>query len=119
MIPGLAAIGLFIVMAVAFVQASFGEPVLFPEGESIVAHIGYALFDLQNDMGTIASEGFLAAFLIIAIGLDVAVDSAIFLAKREEGGSIVSAIADGGWESPADAPDATADTQPLSDGGDK
>ncbi|MGM0604220.1 MAG: proton-conducting membrane transporter [Halobacteriota archaeon] len=100
MIPGLAAVGLFVVMAAAIASSAFGTPVGFPEGESIVAHIGYALFDL--DMGTIATEGFLAAFLIIAIALDVAVDAAIFLAKREEEGSIVTAITDGGVETSAD-----------------
>ena len=98
LVPGLAAVALFVVMAVAIVQSSFGTAVAFPEGESIVAHIGYAMFDLQADMGTIASEGFLAAFLIIAVGLDVAVDGALFLAKREKEGSIVALLTDGGRE---------------------
>ncbi len=98
LVPGLAAVALFVVMAVAIVQSSFGTALAFPEGESIVAHIGYAMFDLQADMGTIASEGFLAAFLIIAVGLDVAVDGALFLAKREKEGSIVALLTDGGRE---------------------
>lgn len=94
--PGLAAVALFGVLAAAIAGSAggFGDPVGFPAGESVVHNIGYALFDI--DLGEIASEGFLAAFLIIALALDVALDSAIYLAKREDEGSIVSALTDGG-----------------------
>lgn len=94
--PGLAAVALFGVLAAAVLGSAggFGEPAGFPAGESVVHNIGYALFDI--DLGEIAAEGFLAAFLIIALALDVALDAAIYLAKREDGGSIVSALTDGG-----------------------
>lgn len=100
---GLAAVGLFAVLAAVILNAfgGFPEPAGFPAGESVIHNIGYALFDI--DLGEIASEGFLAAFLIIALTLDVALDSAVYLAKREDGGSIVSALTDGG--------------QPVTDGG--
>lgn len=90
LVPGLAAVLLFGAMAVAFLNAEFGAPEGFPEGESIIHNIGYAMFNL--DLGAIPSEGFLAAFLIIALALDVAIDASIYLAKREEEGRVVSAV---------------------------
>lgn len=93
---GLAAVGLFAVLAAVILGAagSFPQPAGFPADASVIHNIGYALFDI--DLGQIASEGFLAAFLIIALTLDVALDSAIYLAKREDDGAIVSALTDGG-----------------------
>ena len=104
-LPGVAAVALFgVLVAVILSSASgFGEPAGFPAGESVVHNIGYALFDI--DLGEIASEGFLAAFLIIALALDVALDSAVYLAKQEDEGSVVSALTDGGRDIAAsDAP---------------
>jgi len=95
--PGLAAIALFGVLAAVVLGSAsgFSDPAVgFPAGESIVHNLGYALFDI--DLGEIPSEGFLAAFLIIAIALDVALDSAVYLAKQEDEGRIVSALTDGG-----------------------
>jgi len=94
--PGIAALALFGVLAAVVLSSAsgFGEPTGFPAGESVVHNIGYALFDIE--LGEIASEGFLAAFLIIALALDVALDSAVYLAKQEEDGSVVSALTDGG-----------------------
>ena len=95
-LPGVAAVALFGVLVAVILSSAggFGEPAGFPADESIVHNIGYALFDI--DLGEIASEGFLAAFLIIALALDVALDSAVYLAKQEEDGSVVSALTDGG-----------------------
>ncbi|RAW46550.1 hypothetical protein DQW50_03020 [Halorubrum sp. 48-1-W] len=90
-LPAIAAGALFAVMAVTFLSASFGEVAGFPEGESIVHNVGYALFNL-GEVASIPSEGFLAAFLIVAVALDVAVDGAIYLARREDGGSVSAAI---------------------------
>jgi NADH-quinone oxidoreductase subunit J len=90
-----AAVGLlFAVMVVTVRSAEFGtEAAGFPEDASVVHNIGYALFNLgEYGVATIPSEGFLAAFLIAAVALDVAVDGAVYLAKREQGGSIVSAV---------------------------
>ena len=84
---------LFALMAITAITAEFEEAAGFPEGESVVHNIGYALFNLgDHGVATIPSEGFLAAFLIVAVALDVAVDGAIYLAKREEDGSIISAV---------------------------
>lgn len=114
LLSGLAAVALFVVMAVVFVTAPFGVPAGFPEGESIVMNLGYALFDLE--LGGIPAEGFLAAFLIIAIVLDVAIDSAIFLAKREEGSRFETGFDES--EDGTDAGAATTDGGGNPDGGD-
>ena len=92
----LAVTALFAVLATVALGAagSFPAPTGFPAGEPIVHNIGYALFNIG--LGEIPAEGFLAAFLIIALALDVALDAAIYLAKREDEGSIVSALTDGG-----------------------
>ena len=96
--PGVAAVVLFGVLAAVVLSSAsgFADPAGYPAGESIVHNIGYALFDI--DLGEIASEGFLAAFLIIALALDVALDSAVYLAKQEDQGTIISALTDGGQE---------------------
>jgi len=94
LLPGLAAVALFVVMAVTILQASFGDPQGFGPDTPITASIGYAMFNL--DMGAVPGEGFLVAFIVIAVALDAALDGAILLAKREEEGSAVALLADGG-----------------------
>ncbi|MDS0293206.1 proton-conducting membrane transporter [Halogeometricum luteum] len=94
LVPGLAAVALFAVMAAVFLTASFPEPQGFADDANIVASIGYAMFDL--DFGSVASESFLAAFLIMAVLLDVALDGAVLLARREPGESTVKLVSDGG-----------------------
>jgi NADH-quinone oxidoreductase subunit J len=81
-------------MVVTVRSAEFGtEGVGFPADASVVHNLGYALFNLgEYGVATIPSEGFLAAFLIAAVALDVAVDGAVYLAKREKDGSIVAAV---------------------------
>ena len=96
LLPGLAAVALFVVMAAAILQGSFGAPQGFGPDAEITASIGYAMFNL--DMGTVPGEGMLVAFLVIAVALDAALDGAILLAKREEDGSAVALLADGGRE---------------------
>ncbi|MFC7155211.1 proton-conducting membrane transporter [Halomarina halobia] len=81
MVPGLAAVALFVVMAAVFLTSQFGEPQGFAEG-SITASIGYAMFDLV-DLASHQSEGFLVSFIVIAIVLDAALEGALMLAKRE------------------------------------
>jgi len=90
-----AAVGLlFATMALTTLSADFAAGAAgFPADASVVHNIGYALFNLgEYEIATIPSEGFLAAFLIAAVALDVAVDGAVYLAKREEGGSIIAAV---------------------------
>ena len=90
-----AAVGLlFAVMALTVVSAEFNfQDSGFPADASVIHNVGYAMFNLgEYGVATIPSEGFLAAFLIAAVALDVAVDGAVYLAKREEDGSLVSAV---------------------------
>ncbi|WP_338738763.1 proton-conducting membrane transporter [Haloplanus salilacus] len=93
-LPGLAAVALFVVMAVAILRASFGDPQGFAPDAGITASIGYAMFDL--DMGSVPGEGFLVALIVVAVALDAALDGSLLLAKREEDGSPVALLADGG-----------------------
>jgi NADH-quinone oxidoreductase subunit J len=109
LVPGLAAVALFGVMAAVFLQTSFGEAAGFPEGANITASIGYAMFNL--DFGAVAGESFLVAFIIMAVALDVALDGAVHLAKRDDEGSFVEADA----TSPRDA--VTGDRAARTDGG--
>jgi len=94
---GAAAVALFAVMAWTFVTAQFPAPLGFGEG-SITATIGYAMFDLLEQVpdGHGETEGFLVAFLVVAVVLDAALDGAVMLARREEDDSVVTALADGG-----------------------
>ncbi|WP_435067138.1 proton-conducting membrane transporter [Haloplanus sp. C73] len=96
LLPGLAAVALFVVMAAAILSASFGDPQGFAPDAPITASIGYAMFNL--DMGAVPGEGMLVAFIAIAVTLDAALDGSLFLAKREESGSPVALLADGGRE---------------------
>ncbi|WP_313694361.1 proton-conducting membrane transporter [Halorarum halobium] len=92
LVPGLAAVALFVVMALVFLTSSFPleEAAGFPEGASITASIGYAMFNITG--GPVPAEGFLVAFLVIAVVLDIAIDGAIFLAKRGDEGVLETAL---------------------------
>ena len=94
LVPGVAALALFVVMAGAFLSAEFPAPQGFPADANITASIGYAMFNL--DFGSVPAESFLVAFLVIAIALDAAIDGAIILARRESDGETVSLLTDGG-----------------------
>jgi NADH-quinone oxidoreductase subunit J len=96
LVPGVAALALFVVMAATFVSAEFPAPQGFPGDANITASIGYAMFNL--DFGSVPGESFLVAFLVIAIALDAALDGAIILARRESDGETVSLLTDGGRE---------------------
>jgi len=91
---GVGAVALFVVMVLTFLNASFGEASGFPADASITASIGAAMFNL--DLGGVPGEGFLVVFIVIAIVLDAALDGAVYLAKREEGGRFAEAFTDGG-----------------------
>ena len=94
-VNGLAALALFVVMAYVFMTSDVSAPAGFADG-SIVASIGYAMFDML-DQGAIEAEGFLVAFIVIALVLDAALDGAVMLARREEDEQSVTALADGGF----------------------
>ena len=98
LVPGLLAVGLFALMALITLNASFGEAAGF-EADSITAAIGYALFDLealQQEAGVTGTEPFLAAFLLVAVALDAALDASLVLAKREEEGQPVGPLSSTG-----------------------
>jgi NADH-quinone oxidoreductase subunit J len=94
---GLAAFVLFAVFAAVFVTASFPEPAGFPQDASLVAGIGYAMFDLTGQ-SPVPTEGFLAAFEIVDLVLVGALVGAIVLASHEREGikGMVVALTDGG-----------------------
>ncbi|MFW5956790.1 MAG: hypothetical protein ACOCQY_05245 [Halorhabdus sp.] len=91
---GVAALALFIVLAVVFVTAEFPSGGGFEAGVSITAGIGYALIDLV-DQSPLVSEGFLVSFVLIAVVLDAALDGALLLARREDG-SVIDRVRRGG-----------------------
>ena len=82
-LPGLLAVGLFGFLTAVFLTSGFGTADGFADG-SVTRSIGYAMFNL--DAGAVASEGFLVAFVAIAVVLDAALDGAVMLAKRDEEG---------------------------------
>lgn len=92
-LPGLAAVALFVVIALVVLGADFGAGTGFPGDVSITAAIGYLLFDLtgQTELG---SEGFLSAFEIIAVVLVAALVGAVMLARRDD--EMQSKLTDGG-----------------------
>ena len=79
---GIGAVGLFAVIAAATLNAEFAGAQGFPEGESITRGLGHALFNFGGPPWY--GEGFLAAFILIAVVLDVALDGSLMLAKRED-----------------------------------
>jgi NADH-quinone oxidoreductase subunit J len=90
LITGLIAVGLFAVMAAIFLSAEFGASAGFPDGVSTITGIGYALLGEVSSAGPEAvydnSENFLVALILLAVLLDAALDGALMLAKRDDGG---------------------------------
>jgi NADH-quinone oxidoreductase subunit J len=95
LLPGLAAVALFGVMAGTILTASFGDPAGFGGPESITRNIGYAMFDLTGLL-EVPTEGFLVAFMVTALVLDAALEGAVYLAKREAGDTLTTALSIGG-----------------------
>lgn len=92
LVPGLIAVALFGIMTAVFLTANgtaitelaFANPATFPD-TSIVGGIGYALIGAA-ERGVASTENFLVALILIAVLLDAALDGAIMLAKRDDGG---------------------------------
>lgn len=92
LVPGLIAVTLFGIMTAVFLTANgtaitelaFANPATFPD-TSIVGGIGYALIGAA-ERGVASTENFLVALILIAVLLDAALDGAIMLAKRDDGG---------------------------------
>jgi NADH-quinone oxidoreductase subunit J len=93
LVAGLAAVALFAVLGTVFLTASFPSPAGFGESASVTKSLGAAMFDIapgviMDDGETaVPGEGFLVAFVLIAVVLDAALDGSLMLAKRDnEGG---------------------------------
>jgi len=88
-VTGIVAVAVFVVFAAVFLNAGFGGAAGFAGDANITASIGYALMGLMDVAGenTAGSEGFLAAFIIVALLLDAALEGSVLLATRDsEGG---------------------------------
>ena len=97
LLPGLAAVALFVLLAAVALTADFGDLVAefgFPADQSIVGSIGAALIGLE---AAIPTESFVVALIVIAVALDAALDGSIMLAKREDEGE-AGVETDGGRE---------------------
>ena len=93
LVPGLAAVLLFVVMAVVFLRASFPQgPAGFPDGASITASLGYAMFNVEAAGGAVPAEGFLVAFEIVDIVLVAALVGAVMLARTGVGATVTTAL---------------------------
>lgn len=89
LVTGVIAVALFAVMALVVLRSEFGAVAGFPADESVTENLGFALLNIET---TIPSEGFLVALILIALVLDAALDGAVLLARREEGGRMVTAL---------------------------
>ena len=99
LLPGLAAVALFVLMAAVFLSADTAPLVEswgFPQDASVVGSIGAALIGIE---AAIPTESFVVTLLIIAIALDAALDGSLMLAKRDEAESGGETVADGGRDS--------------------
>lgn len=85
LLPGLIAVALFAVFAATFLTAEFADPAGFPD-VSIVSAIGYSIMGLAEHGEVPGTENFLVALILIAIVLDAALDGALMLATRDDGG---------------------------------
>lgn len=95
LLPGLVAVAIFGLLAFVALRADLGDPAGFPADASVTFDIGMALLNAPT---TIDTEGFLLAFILIAFVLDAALDGAVYLAGREEGGRLVTALTDRGGD---------------------
>ena len=93
LLPGLAAVALFVLMVVVFLTAPFGEATGFPEGANLTASIGYTMFNIDQGVG---GDAFLAVFEIIDFVLVAALVGAVMLARRAPEGGESTLLADGG-----------------------
>lgn len=86
LLAGLIPLGLFAIIAAIVLTTEFGDPAGFADdGLTIVEDIGYALIG-ASEHATLAIDDFLVALILIAVLLDAALDGALMLAKRDEGG---------------------------------
>lgn len=84
LLPGVLAVGIFAVFVSVIARSDFGASEGFPDEESIIENIGFALLNI--DAGAIPAEGFLVALIAIAVVLDAALGGAVMLASRDDEG---------------------------------
>jgi len=85
LLPGLAAVALFVLLALVSAGSVFTEAAGFPADASVVEGIGYAMIGLSGS--AIPVENFLAVFIAIALALDAALEGSILLAQRGDEGA--------------------------------
>ncbi|MFC4360056.1 proton-conducting membrane transporter [Halobium salinum] len=97
LVQGLAAVALFVVLAIVFLGASFPEPAGFPDGTNVVGSIGYSMFNITGMENTVPGEGMVVALEVMGLVLVGALAGAILLARREaDGRSLTALVTDGG-----------------------
>ncbi|AWB27085.1 hypothetical protein [Halococcoides cellulosivorans] len=74
---------LFVVLAWVFATADLGPAAGFGT-DSVTDGVGFALLGLI-DASPLVTEGFLLAFILLAVVLDAALGGAVHLARREGG----------------------------------
>lgn len=77
LLPGIAAVGVFVLIAGTILTAEFDTAVGFTG--SVAETIGLALVNLGP------ADGYLVALILIGFVLDAALDGAVYLARREGG----------------------------------
>ncbi|WP_436901348.1 hypothetical protein [Halovenus halobia] len=85
---GLIPVGLFVFFAAIVLTTDFSGTTIagFPDGGlSIVEDMGYSFIGAPG-LAELPTENFLVALVLIAIMLDAALDGALMLAKRDDGG---------------------------------
>jgi NADH-quinone oxidoreductase subunit J len=80
LLPGVAALALFALLALVSLGSSFAGAAGFPADASVTEGIGYTMIGLAGS--AIPAENFLAAFFIIALVLDAALEGSVLLAQR-------------------------------------
>jgi NADH-quinone oxidoreductase subunit J len=86
LLAGLIPLGLFAVVAAIALTTEFGDPQGFAGGGlTVVEDIGYALIGAPEN-ATLDVEDFVVALILIAVLLDAALDGALMLATRDDGG---------------------------------
>lgn len=83
LLPGLAAVAFFAVVAGTVVLAEYTPAIGYADGSDITGSIGIALLNLTGGSSTVSGEGFLSVLLIISMVLVGALVGAVMLARRE------------------------------------
>jgi NADH-quinone oxidoreductase subunit J len=88
LVPGLIAVGLFVLLSAIFLAAPLAGPATF-DGGAVMQSLGAALMSIDagavvGDGTPIPAEGFVVSLIIVAVALDAALDGSLMLARRDE-----------------------------------